>query len=340
MKEIKIDTRDTCVIARRLPDGRIQCGRGGRDGVARGAGRMLLSYYADGDAVEYLFAQGQLDYISKPGSHKMCPTGTPFEVVESENDVVNMAKKGAAVYGCYIYETDGEWYYIIPDIINIKIPMKTVLQQYHGSEGYFRTRLTRKVVVDLAMKQPERDPEFKKYLEMLGFKNLYELSLSNTPMFDLEHRFIPVARYYDNWVVVEPDEDDLGVGEIVYRRREEEHMETILWKQKPEEEEWEKWEQPRRYHNLFVRERAIKKYAKTIYGPLIKYQYGGQGEEELLKVVPRWFLKKIEKVSGKREIRREIYDCERRLWDDEISRAILEGLVAEAERKWEEMVYC
>ena len=57
---------DISIIARRLPDGRVQYGWSGNGGYCRTVGRTLLTYYNTPEMVEYLFGLGQVSVLARP----------------------------------------------------------------------------------------------------------------------------------------------------------------------------------------------------------------------------------------------------------------------------------
>lgn len=54
---------DISIIARRLPDGRVQYGWSGNWGYCRTVGHTLLTYYNTPEMVEYLFGFGQVSIL-------------------------------------------------------------------------------------------------------------------------------------------------------------------------------------------------------------------------------------------------------------------------------------
>ena len=84
---------DTSIIARRMPDGKIQYGWSGNGGTLDITGEVIDTYYDTSELVDYLFSLGQLELIGAPHSedgdcwYRNRPAGAPHWVVQSENEI-------------------------------------------------------------------------------------------------------------------------------------------------------------------------------------------------------------------------------------------------------------
>lgn len=114
----------------------------------------------------------------------------------------------------------------------------TLVAEHLDQRGYefdFRDGVTRKVFEQITEKWYESDPAFRRYLEEAGFGEQrfaeikQALAREGDPLYQLWEKYPVVLRYFDDWVVVRPDETGGEVGEIILRPKGERHEETILW---------------------------------------------------------------------------------------------------------------
>ena len=137
---------DISMIARRLPDGRVQYGWSGNGGYCRTVGAALLCWYNTPEMVEYLFGLGQVSFLARPldgnydGDDKLYtkPIGRPHYWTDSEQKIFG---KIAFVDYVYFYDTDNQWYYVSPNRFNAKIPLVAVCEYLGRTGDFLETRL-------------------------------------------------------------------------------------------------------------------------------------------------------------------------------------------------------
>ena len=136
------------MIARRLKDGHVQHGWSGNDGYFSMLGWRLLKWYMDPELVEYLFSLGQARLIGAPNSEKggyswfdtHDLTRCPHYLGNCEDDM--FSKIAFIDYG-YFFDTDNKWYYIIPGMFTIKVPLELIANNVdeRGNEFKYRKKL-------------------------------------------------------------------------------------------------------------------------------------------------------------------------------------------------------
>lgn len=232
---------DVSIIARRLSDKYIQYGWSGNGGYFRYTGNTLLNYYDDPDLVEYLFGLGQVSSLWEPYSEetdrvfKTRPTGQAHWVGNSERWM--FSKIAFIDYG-YFYDSDNIWYYVEPGPFRIKMPLTLVAQNLSEENGYefeFLTGVEHMVIDRIVNHWYRTSEDFRAYLLGKGYDKekvvemAAKLAAENHPVYRLFDWYKPVFDYFDDWIVVRATEDGAEVKEIVMRKKEKPHVETIFW---------------------------------------------------------------------------------------------------------------
>ena len=249
---------DISMIARRLPDGRVQYGWSGNGGYCRTVGAALLCWYNTPEMVEYLFGLGQVSFLARPldgnydGDDKLYtkPIGRPHYWTDSEQKIFG---KIAFVDYVYFYDTDNQWYYVSPNRFNAKIPLVAVCEYLGRTGDFLETRLLlqidAKIYTYIAGELYENDAKFRALAEQYRFKHKLVLdsyskmlaaNLSDKDEYEeIENlwwdELYPILEnadwifdYLDRWVIVVPDEEG-RVERLIIRKREEPRKETIDW---------------------------------------------------------------------------------------------------------------
>lgn len=236
---------DVSIIARRIPGGYVQYGWSGNGGYFKNVGWRLLQWYKDPENVEKLFDLGQPEQIGKPGSenggehwfetHR--PTNKPFWLARTERMI--FSKIAFIDYG-YFYDSDNEWYYVIPGPFRIKIPLEHILQNLDERmyEFDYCDEIEIKLVSYIFGEYLESNSDFYSYLkdntptENVSFSEKIT-SIRDSILaekFPIHHglfdNFKYIFEYFDDWVVVVPKENGLR---FMLRKKADEHVETIEW---------------------------------------------------------------------------------------------------------------
>lgn len=243
---------DISIIARRLPDGRVQYGWSGNGGYCRTVGRTLLTYYNTPEMVEYLFGLGQVSVLARPlnGEYEYnetwhtTPTGKPHYWTDSEQRIYEKLFVDYA----YFYDIDQKWYYIDSGAYNVKIPLETVWgyleRTGERSEGSFIWKIQTRIFAYIAGDLYEQDEEFRTLASQHRFAPDQILSdtakvLAADDVGGTEYRILEklyslfrnsewIHNYLDDWVVAIPSEDG-SIERLIVRKREEPRKETIEW---------------------------------------------------------------------------------------------------------------
>ena len=238
---------DISIIARRLSNGYVQYGWSGNGGYYRNVGARLYEWYQNPDDVDYLFNLGQTRLIGRKGSEKggydlfetHQLTYAPFWLGKTEHEIFS---KIAFIDFCYFYELDNKWYYIIVGPFSIKIPF--VLIQHHlqesGYEFEYCRLVKRKIVEYIFTEYKETNKEFADFLEGNGYgdinfvmdeimKNTNDPDDMTDPVYELYKRYNFIFEYFDDWVLIIPDESGTEIAQIIMRKKEEVHIETSHW---------------------------------------------------------------------------------------------------------------
>lgn len=232
---------DISIIARRLPDGHVQYGWSGNGGYYRMVGARLLAWYQNPKDVDYLFHLGQTRLIGKIGSeyggYKQYETHwltrEPFWIDNTEQLIFSTI---AFVDFGYFYDQDNKWYYIVPRLFRIKMPLELIANNIDetGFEYDFLQSLSKKIVDYILHEYPQKDPEFAKLLSDNNYdpeeikKNL---DYRYDPLDELCSKYEDLHTYFDNWILVKvkADSDYKNATEIVMKKKTENHIETNLW---------------------------------------------------------------------------------------------------------------
>lgn len=239
---------DTSMIARRLMDGHIQYGWSGNWGMLASVGARLLEWYDDPDKVEYLFSLGQLQFLHKPHSEDLDrllrnrPTGKPHWLGTSEQEIFG---KIAFVDVGFFYDLDNRWYYVFPGPFRLKIPMHLMVAcvdttRYGYVEREFLHEADR-LLVETIRRRYEEDEDFRAYLAGNGydrdkFTESMEVVLrqenaqpcqSRADL--LRERHPVIYGYFDDWAVVRPNKDWSAIQDVLLRKKEDKHLETLYW---------------------------------------------------------------------------------------------------------------
>lgn len=189
--------------------------------------------------VEYLFGLGQLGLIGAPGSEKggfswmktHDLTGKPHYLGTSEDEI--FSKIAFVDYG-YLYDVDNKWYYIVPHYFNIKMPLQLV--ENHLDERYYEFDFVQKLgceILEYILGQyREENLDFKNLLEEKGYCASALLEEFKDKDFILDRfcdKYRTIAGYFDDWIVVEANEDCTEVVGFKLKKCTEEHIETYKW---------------------------------------------------------------------------------------------------------------
>lgn len=230
---------DISVIARRMKDGCVQYGWSGNGGYFKNVGGRLLLWYDDLDRVEYLFGLGQLGLIGAPGSenggfswmmtHDL--TGRPHYFGANEDEIFS---KIAFVDYAYFYDVDDKWYYIVPHCFNIKMPLQLVVHHLdeRNYEFDFIQDIERQILEYILGQYREEHQEFKTFLEEKGYcaTDLFaEFKDSDFILDRFCDKYESIAHYFDNWIVVEVNEECTEVIGFKIKEMVENHVETCDW---------------------------------------------------------------------------------------------------------------
>lgn len=230
---------DVSVMARRLKDGHVQHGWSGNGGCYRTAGGRLQAWYNDPDLVEYLFGLGQLELIGKPGSEKggfswmttHSMTGKPHYLGISENDIF---RKIAFVDYAYFYDIDNKWYYIAPRNFKIKMPSQLVENHLDDRcyEFDFIQEIEQKILKYILGEYAIENLEFKNLLEEKGYSltGIYDEFKDRDFILDrLCDKYKVFEEYFDDWIVVEANENCTEVLGFKVKKDTGKHVETCYW---------------------------------------------------------------------------------------------------------------
>lgn len=240
---------EVSIIGRRLEDGHVQYGWAGNGGTFLYLGARLLHWYDDPEKVEYLFSLGQLRHLYEPHSEdKDCfartiPTGQLHWLGITEREIFSRI---AYVDFGYFYDSDRKWYYVLPGPFRVKIPLELmsncVDREGRGFvEGDFLKDLDERIIRRI-MAWYEEDEDFREYLTAKGydrekFAQGMEAVLRRGDACDflqarvnyLWDHYRDTFEYFDDWVLVQSNEDNTEIRDIRIRKKETEHVETIDW---------------------------------------------------------------------------------------------------------------
>lgn len=241
---------DVSVIARRLGNGQVQYGWSGNGGTFPYLGHRLLYWYDSPEMVGYLFSLGQLRHLYEPHSEgKNCfartiPTGEPHWLGTTEREIFSQL---AFVDVGYFYDTDDQWYYVVPGPFRIKIPLMLVYNSVdlESPDGFPEAELMEdidKQIIRRIMAYYEEDEEFRAYLKFMNFSR-QDFKGDMEGILNGEWRMRPgesyvhmlwshhrdVFNYFDDWVLIQANEDNTEIQDILLRKKERTHIETIEW---------------------------------------------------------------------------------------------------------------
>ena len=242
---------DTSVIARRLGDGHVQYGWSGNGGTFPYLGLRLFAWYNEPDMVEYLFGLGQLRHLDEPYSERTgrwlrtYPTGEPHWLGTTEREIFSQL---AFVDVGYFYDLDNKWYYVEPGPFRVKIPLELVYNSVdpESQSGFPEAELLKDIdrrIIRKIMERYDEDAEFRDYLKFMNTDReafLFDMEgilrgdwakqwsgESFVHMLWSHHR--DVFNYFDDWVVVQTNEDNTEIRDILMQKKERQHIETIEW---------------------------------------------------------------------------------------------------------------
>ncbi len=231
---------DVSIIARRLADGHVQYGWSGNGGYFRNVGLRLLSWYDNPEKVEYLFGLGELSLIGKPGSehggsewfatHK--PTGRPHNLGTTEREI--FSRIAFIDYG-YFYDTDNQWYYVMPGPFRIKIPLMNIYYATNEGEEYefdYLGKIQQEIARYMLGDYLAEDTAFAALLKdkkTAPEELLAELLKEGNSLYHLFDHHRGVFAYFDDWILAVTDEDDRKITRYILKPKTEKHIETIAW---------------------------------------------------------------------------------------------------------------
>ena len=244
---------DVSIIARRLESGQVQYGWSGNGGTFPYLGCRLMYWYDDPEMVEYLFSLGQLRHLYEPHSEgKSCfartiPTGEPHWLGTTEREIFSRL---AFIDVGYFYDLDHRWYYVVPGPFRVKIPLELVYNSVdpESQSGFPEAELLKDIdkrVIRRIMAYYEEDEGFRDYLKFLNtrredFMDDMEGILNGDwwrkPGESFVHvlwsHYRDVFNYFDDWILIQANEDNTEIRDIVLHKKERDHIETIEWVEK------------------------------------------------------------------------------------------------------------
>lgn len=238
---------DISIIARRYHDGRVRYGWSGNGGYMKSVGAVLLEWYRDPEAVDYLFSLGELQHLGAPHSEEnreKWPTilatvlgGSPLEESTTERDIFSRI---AFIDYAYLYDVDGRWYYVNPGEIVLKIPLELVARHLsaggreYGYLNELRLGLYRHIVLTFPVENDSVDQGGMSDEELLAVIDAHDGSDKQGTV-ALGRRIAAWLDCHDDWVVVRPRDEDGREVDFVYRpRMDMERQETCDWCDVPE----------------------------------------------------------------------------------------------------------
>lgn len=232
------------IIARRISKNSVQYGLGGNGGHYCTTGAMLNKYYQSQERVEYLFCLGQLTSVGIPGSEKGAysilkahgRTGVPHYMGTSEREIFSRNFIIDCTYSidcAYFYDLDEKWYYVVPSPFYIKIPLELVANNLNSDDHYVKYYIqdvSKSIIWYILKGYAAHDEQFHAILDqydtyMLQNRLLYR----DFPIHMLQDEYYPIYNYFDNWVVIQADDEYKNITGIQMRPRSKEHIETIYW---------------------------------------------------------------------------------------------------------------
>ena len=228
---------DISIIARRLRGGYVQYGWSGNGGYFRNVGRKLLDWYDTPEMVEYLFELGQVSLLGAPHSEKggyslmlttRC-TGSPHHLGNTERKIFSQI--AFIDYG-YFYDLDRRWYFVKPGPFRIKYPLALLANVVDsgGDEFEFIHDTGRQLLEYILGEYRKKDSAFQELLAQEGLQAeevLKTLLADDYPIHKFFEHYEPLFRYFDDWVVVETDENFTEVIGFQVCKAGEVHVETI-----------------------------------------------------------------------------------------------------------------
>ncbi|MBQ8942407.1 MAG: hypothetical protein IJ062_11280 [Firmicutes bacterium] len=201
----------------------------------KNTGYRLYEWYREPEMVEYLFELGQTALIGIPGSedgnspwylsHELKNEG--FWLGDTERKI--FSRIAFIDYG-YFYDLDNQWYYIVPGPFRIKIPLGYLIENVERDKYEFDyiNQVEKNLITHIFTDFIKKDRAFE---ELVKTKNIptevYKvLSLSDNPIYDLFRKYKYIYEYFDDWIVVEPNENGYN---FKIRKKEETHTETFYW---------------------------------------------------------------------------------------------------------------
>lgn len=194
------DMGDISIIARRLANGQVEYGYSGNGGYSFFETHML--------------------------------TNRPFWIGESEREI--FSKIAFIDYG-YFYDLDDKWYYVVPGPFKIKIPFELIVHALENAEYEFDfcNDVQKKIVEYMFTSYKDSNSDFQCFLKENNLEAediLNELICdSSDAIYDLFDKYKKVFSYFDDWILIMSDDKNENVGEIILKKKETMHIETIEW---------------------------------------------------------------------------------------------------------------
>lgn len=228
---------DISIIARRLRDGHVQYGWSGNGGYFRNVGRKLLDWYNTSEMVEYLFGLGQVSWLGAPHSENggfnvmittQC-TGTPHYLGNTEREIFSRI---AFIDNGYFYDLDEHWYFVEPGPFRMKCPLELFANIVNsgGNEFDFIYDTGRKLLMFIFREYIKKDVDFQAILMSEGLEAtevLKTVLADRYPVHKFFEHYKSLFRYFDDWVVVETDENCTEITGFQVCKAGETHVETI-----------------------------------------------------------------------------------------------------------------
>lgn len=195
---------DVSVMARRLPDGRIEYGWSGNGGYFRSVGKMLLLYDTD-ELADELFCLGQLSDVGFPHSeHGLLPEymrNSPIGSLMYHGDSERcMFDRIVCIDYGYFRELDGEWYSVRPGPFCIKMPLHLVKNHLDdcGFEYDFFRATEAKIMDYMLTDFVAEHEDFRVCLSDEGITSEHiheQLSGFDYPLYDLCRNYSHIAAF-------------------------------------------------------------------------------------------------------------------------------------------------
>lgn len=145
----------------------------------------------------------------------------------------------------FFYDLDNQWYYVFPGPFRLKIPMHLMVAcvdttRYGYVERDFLYEVDR-LLMETIRRRYEEDEDGRTYLAGRGYDRdkftesmgavlrLEEAQPCQSRADLLRERHPVIYGYFDNWAVVRPNQEWSAIQDILLRKKEDKHLETLYW---------------------------------------------------------------------------------------------------------------